>query len=176
MGGAVIRQNLLFLDQAAELLAGLDPAAYAPSGGDGARRTGVGPHLRHCLDFYLCFLRDLDGGRIDYDRRARDRGLEADLEAARRALAEIRRRLERLDPTRLDAALEVRTDVAPFEDSETAWSRSTVGRELRFLASHTVHHFALMAPLLRAQGIEPGAEFGVAPSTLAEWSARGAGR
>ena len=40
------------------------------------------------------------------------------------------------------------------------------GRELLFLISHTVHHFALIAFMLRSFGIEPGDKFGVAPSTL----------
>jgi hypothetical protein len=47
------------------------------------------------------------------------------------------------------------------------WSRSTAARELQFLVSHTVHHYALIAFILRANGIDPGADFGVAPSTLA---------
>lgn len=172
MGGAVIRQNLHFLRQAADLLRGLDDGVYAAPDGTAPRRSGIGPHLRHCLDFYLCFLRDLEGRRIDYDRRARDRGLECDLRAARAAIDEILERLERLEPARLGADLVVRADVAPFEDPEEAWSRSTVARELRFLASHTVHHFALIAPLLRQHGVDPGPEFGVAPSTLAEWSGK----
>jgi hypothetical protein len=46
---------------------------------------------------------------------------------------------------------------------------STVARELQFLLSHTVHHYALIALILRLQGFEPGEEFGVAPSTLAHW-------
>jgi hypothetical protein len=29
-----------------------------------------------------------------------------------------------------------------------------------------VHHYALIGALLRVQGVDPGAEFGVAPSTL----------
>lgn len=174
MGGAVIEQNLHFLRQADELLSRLDEGAYAAAPGAGeAARSGVGAHLRHCLDFYLCFLRDLEAGRIDYDRRARDRGLERDPRAARAAIDEIRGRLGWIGPAQLEAELMVRTDVAPLERPEAAWSRSSVARELRFLASHTVHHFALIAPLLCRQGIEPGPEFGVAPSTLAEWAATG---
>jgi hypothetical protein len=49
------------------------------------------------------------------------------------------------------------------------WGRSSAERELQFLLSHTVHHYALIALMLRTQGYEPGAEFGVAPSTLAYW-------
>jgi hypothetical protein len=46
------------------------------------------------------------------------------------------------------------------------WSGTSVGRELQFLVSHTVHHYAVIAAMLRPQGVEPGADFGVAPSTL----------
>jgi hypothetical protein len=44
---------------------------------------------------------------------------------------------------------------------------STLVRELLFLVSHTVHHFAVIRLLLAAEGIDPGEEFGTAPSTLA---------
>ncbi|MBP6670575.1 MAG: hypothetical protein KA180_14065, partial [Gemmatimonadales bacterium] len=50
--------------------------------------------------------------------------------------------------------------------SEPDWSDSSVKRELQFLVSHTVHHYALIKELLRREGFDPGAEFGVAPSTL----------
>jgi hypothetical protein len=49
------------------------------------------------------------------------------------------------------------------------WTRSSIARELQSLLSHTVHHYALIAIALRLQGIEPSAEFGVAPSTLEHW-------
>jgi hypothetical protein len=55
--------------------------------------------------------------------------------------------------------------------SASAWSPSSVGRELQALLGHTVHHYAIIALLLRVEGIEPGEEFGVAPSTLAHWRA-----
>jgi len=35
-----------------------------------------------------------------------------------------------------------------------------------FLLSHTVHHYALISVALKLQGIDPGEEFGIAPSTL----------
>ena len=43
---------------------------------------------------------------------------------------------------------------------------STVRRELIFLVSHTVHHYALIAVMLRHQAVGLPADFGVAPSTL----------
>lgn len=57
------------------------------------------------------------------------------------------------------------------EDGSTreSWCGSSVVRELAFLRSHTIHHYSLIAVLLRFEGIEPGEEFGVAPSTLRYW-------
>jgi len=170
----LVDQNQLLLRQAETLLDGLADEEYGSPAGEHA---GIGPHLRHCIDFYSCFLRDHAGGRVDYDRRERNPRLETDRGTA---LAEIRRLTEALeaisseDPGR---ALAVRVDVSPREDRDTSWSPTSIGRELRFLVSHTVHHFALIAQILRARGVEPGREFGVAPSTLAYWSSEGeAGR
>ncbi len=52
-------------------------------------------------------------------------------------------------------------------DADPDWSRSTLKRELQFLVSHTVHHFALIRALLGGSGIDPGESFGLAPSTAA---------
>jgi len=52
------------------------------------------------------------------------------------------------------------------DDDGSPWSESTVKRELQYLQAHTIHHYALIALILRIQGITPHDEFGVAPSTL----------
>ena len=43
---------------------------------------------------------------------------------------------------------------------------SSIGREMQALASHTVHHFALIAMTLQALGFHLDRDFGMAPSTL----------
>ena len=68
----------------------------------------------------------------------------------------------------------VHHDEAPGEYPATSWQRSTIALELRFLASHTVHHYALIASLARDLGIEPGDQFGVAPATLEYWATQAA--
>jgi hypothetical protein len=47
-----------------------------------------------------------------------------------------------------------------------------VTRELQFLASHTVHHYALIAHLARDRGVGVAPEFGVAPATLDYWASQ----
>ncbi len=172
MSVPLVEQNLFFLRQGAELLRRLPDDAYGPSDREGVRRAGVGPQFRHCLDFYSCLLRDLDEGQVDYDRRRRADRLEKDRAAALSQLESIIDGLLGIAGERIDAPLEVRSDLAPGEQPATAWSSSTVGRELRFLASHTVHHYALIALLLRQRGIDPGEGFGVAPATAAHWRDR----
>jgi uncharacterized damage-inducible protein DinB len=44
---------------------------------------------------------------------------------------------------------------------------SSVGRELAFVVSHTIHHLAVIAFLLRDLSIEVPSRFGYAPTTPA---------
>jgi hypothetical protein len=160
------------LEQCAALLERLDAGLYADAGGAPAQ-SGAGGHVRHCLDFFNSFLEGLAAGRVDYDRRERDPLVERDpatASARLRFAAEELRAHEGADP---DRPLLVKLEGADAED-ETAWRRSSVGRELQFLSSHAVHHYALVALLLRLRGFEPGEEFGVAPSTLRHWRGRAA--
>ncbi len=164
---AVVNQNVFLLRQALDLMRQVDERLYAGAATDGSS-AGIGPHLRHCLDFYRCFETGLQQGRIDYDERRRLPELETRPGVA---ILELERTIAMLEQLpREDQAVEVRADVGPGEDPEEAWCKSSLLRELRFLVSHTVHHYALIAMVLRGHGIEPGKEFGVAPSTLAYWS------
>lgn len=166
---AVIQQNLLFLNQGRDLLQLVDDQVYTAAPEDRPRAAGIGPHLRHCLDFYLCFLRDLESGRIDYDRRDRDSPVELDRSSALETIDRISKQIQSIEARHIERPIEVLHDRAPSEEGSSCWHPSTVGRELRFLVSHTVHHYALMALILRMQGVEPRDAFGVAPATLAHW-------
>lgn len=120
----------------------------------------AGGHLRHCIEFYRCFLAGLESGQINYDARQRDPAIEAEPHAAAAALGEIRHAMDSIGERLLPAQkLMVR-------ECGEAWLTSTFERESRFLISHTVHHMALIAVLLRAEGVSIPADFGVAPSTL----------
>lgn len=154
--------NLYFLGQGLALLDRIDDAVYTarPEGAE----SPVGGHFRHCLDFYQCFLDGLATGEVDYDARCRDPEVERSREAAIKRFASVMERLEAL-PAELGGQ-EVRVSVDRACDTGDPWSRSTAGRELQFLRSHTVHHYALIAAQLRLLGVDPEPGFGVAPSTL----------
>jgi uncharacterized damage-inducible protein DinB len=166
--GLIAAQNVAVLEQGLEVYSRLSTELYTGVP-EGLTPSGVGGHFRHIHDYYRCFLRDADGGRVDYDRRERDPRFEVDLE---HAAAEFARTLEALRDLRDgDAELVVKMDAEDVGPS--AWSRSTVARELRFLLSHTIHHYALIAMILKVQGFDCGPGFGVAPSTLKYWESRG---
>ena len=169
----LIEDNLAILRQGRELIDGVDVETYAEARAD-LGLSGLGPHVRHVTDFYLRFLSAFEGElepgktrRIDYDARERDPLTESSPVHAREVLARIMVGLRRLEPGMEACRLEVRGD-----DSE--WIESNLRRELLSLLGHTIHHYALMAVVVRASGGEPPAGFGVAPSTLRHWEEQGA--
>ncbi len=161
-----VEGNLLVLEQAVEVLRRMEDATYS-DGGAAPGISPVGVHFRHVLDHYRAFLSGLDGGRIDYDARDRQVPLERDRDLAIATALGFIADLGRL-PSALGARpIEVTVRSVASDDTSPDWSSSSIKRELQFLVSHTVHHYALIKELLRRTGFEAGDEFGVAPSTLA---------
>jgi hypothetical protein len=155
----LVETGIRLLQQAELLLGRIDDQEYAGVPPAIAPHR-VGGHLRHILEFYECFLDGVAQGFVDYDARRRDMAVEKD---RWRALVKIRAVIDRLRSARFeddDALVRVR-----MEDGDSVL-RSSIGRELQVLASHTVHHFALMALVLRMVGVAVESDFGMAPSTL----------
>jgi len=168
MADALIRENVAVLQQAQDVLARLDASTYA--GTDGLPvASGPGGHIRHCLDFYDSFLRGLAAARVDYNVRERDERTASDPQWAIARIEATILALESLPAPGPAAHLLVRGEGPGGAADVSSWGRSSAVRELQVLLSHTIHHFALIALVLRLQGIEPGEEFGVAPSTLEYW-------
>ncbi len=151
------------LRQGAALIERLEGGIYAGLGYPPGR--GIGAHLRHVLDHYNAFLAGLESDVIDYDERVRGVAVESDRQEGLRRMAEVERGLERVEAAELDRRVRVREDAGDdsgLEDSST----SSVRRELQFLQSHTVHHWAIVSLLLAKRGIAVPENFGLAPSTL----------
>jgi len=105
-------------------------------------------------------------GSVDYDARRRDAALERSPQLARSRLLALQQRLARLGFD-LQQPLCVR-GLAGLAGELAFALPSTLGRELVFVASHAVHHYALLASHLRQHGLPvPGEGFGVAPATRA---------
>jgi hypothetical protein len=172
-------QNLLtrklaeILCQGVNLLGEIDDCLYTkPESGAFVDGGAVGGHFRHCLEFVNCFLAGVENGKIDYDRRERNQQIETMRECA---LAEYTRTIEALEnfaPEAVENSLLVKPEDAAGDAD--FWCASSIERELEFLQSHTIHHYALVAFKLRAFGFPVAAEFGVAPSTLRFWNKQNA--
>jgi hypothetical protein len=157
---AALHANLAVVRQGITLLGRLGDERYAqrlPL----CFNAAIGGHVRHIIEHYQNFFCGLDEGEIDYERRARDPLVETSVDYAMGLLAAIADRLDGLAPVTENRGLLLCAETAPGIATATS-----VLRELEFLLSHTIHHYALVAVMARLQGCEPERDFGVAPSTL----------
>lgn len=165
----LIDANLHFLRQASELVERLEDACYARCE-PGFYNSSIGAHLRHCLEHYEAFVSGLPQGEIDYDARKRDGAVETETGAAGERIDFLTNTIGGLKDDRENATsgrvLKIRMDCGEVRDACDGWQTSTVGRELQFLVSHTVHHFAMIRSLCVSNDTEVCETFGVAPSTL----------
>lgn len=172
----LIEANVHYLKQAAELVDRLDDGFYARSEPIFYNST-IGGHLRHCLEHYESFTQGLVQGRIDYDVRHRDEMVENRTQVAYQRIATIVAALLAIEAqgpiqsrellVKMDCGGSRECAEAPGTAAEeTMWQLSSVGRELQFLVSHTVHHFAMIRGICQSAGGELSEHFGMAPSTL----------
>jgi hypothetical protein len=156
--------NVRYLEQAVSLLHTITDDTYAQPA-PMKLGSSVGAHLRHCIDHYDNFLAGVPAGRIDYDARRREVLLETSRAAGIEKLNQLIAGL-RAVANQTDQSLVVKMDCGDNEAEACWWTDSSVRRELQFLISHTVHHFAIIKMVLIAGGTSVGADFGIAPSTL----------
>ena len=154
-----IRENIEALNQGEMLLRQLSDTAYCKPV-DQVFQSTVGTHIRHNLDHYACFLHGLESGCIDYAARKRDSRLEQDRLYAINEIFRLRECLESMSTKQGNTCLQVKADVGASR------AGTSIKRELEFLLSHSIHHYALVAIICRLQGIEVEPDFGIAPSTL----------
>ncbi|MCH4562424.1 hypothetical protein MKP05_04650 [Halomonas sp. EGI 63088] len=99
------------------------------------------------------------------EHRQRDTSLEQSPLRAAQRLAWIESRLQGLKREPVHDALQL----AYPAGGSTLDLGSSLGRELAFLTSHTIHHMAIIGLLAESLGIGLPEEFGVHPSTLRHW-------
>jgi hypothetical protein len=160
----LLQANLQLLDQMSGLLARLDERSYGQTS-PLFLNSSIGGHVRHCLEHYECFAEGLPHGRVNYDLRQRDILVETQPAAALARLHSLRNRLTSLLSHEHSSAILILMDHGATHH-EGCWQTSSTGRELQFLISHTIHHFALIAGLCHKHGVDIAPDFGVAPSTL----------
>lgn len=132
----------------------------------------VGPHLRHIIEHYQALLKTLatqDTDCVDYDARRRALDVQSDPAITRQRIESLMDTMEQCatDPE-LSLTLPLTTRLQAGAEGEMAVVvATTLGRELLFVASHTTHHYALLAHYCQAAGVSLGSDFGKAPATVA---------
>lgn len=154
----LLQTNIDALGEGAALLGLLEPEQYT-RGSKPAFHSTIGAHFRHVLEHYQCFIRQLATGHICYDDRKRDLRLERDFDYANQTLIELQGALRDLEPDNLDISCQLNDQQATEPVS------SSVFRELLFLQSHTMHHYAIIGAMTRTFGAQPSDDFGVAIAT-----------
>jgi uncharacterized damage-inducible protein DinB len=123
----------------------------------------IGQHLRHTLEFFMCFEQGFDKGLINYDKRAHDKIIESDKFLALAAIGRITDFVNHLNEKPLK--LEVGYDL----DRETFLTIDTTAtRELVYNIEHAVHHMAIIKIGIKeiASYVKLAPEFGIAASTI----------
>lgn len=161
----LISDNLGFLNQGMELTRQLTDFMYQ-NNQCMPGINGVGKHLRHIVDHYNCFLNGMQD-KIDYDQRQRDNRMETNRSLMLKNMKRLMERMQQVQSELPPQGRPVQVKSNQTADGAELWCASTIERELQYLISHTVHHYAIISLILRIQGFETHADFGVAPSTLA---------
>lgn len=166
LGAAALAAPLVdVLREVGDLVAKLSPEQYTRRCGESFSNGTIGAHVRHCLDHARALVDGRAVGGVDYERRARDTEIERNPAAA---MEEIRRLMVAgSELENADASEPLRVDVMPTRDGQTVQVHSTLGRELSFVLSHTVHHNALVRAMAVTVGVKVSPTFGYAQSTLA---------
>jgi uncharacterized damage-inducible protein DinB len=130
-----------------------------------ARVSGpIGGHVRHVLDHVSALVEASPRKVLSYDHRTRGTAAESVPSAAVHEMMRLDAALQHVSEERLDELIAVAAVMSPTGESIAGWS--TLARELAFVMSHTIHHQAIIALLLEAQGYAtPDEHFGVAPTT-----------
>ncbi|MFN2361185.1 MAG: DinB family protein [Marinobacter sp.] len=160
----LVAENAHAINQLVELLVELPGQLYRQTFG-AKKQHVIGKHVRHIIDHYMALLSAVNrqvSGPLDYEKRQREERLEQDNHAACNRLLAIINSIGRLAGMPPNTPL----TMEHLSDDQRRTVSTSVDRELVFLASHTVHHMAIIAMLAEQGGIGVSDGFGVHPSTL----------
>lgn len=156
---AIIRRQL---DEVAALVLMTDISTYTARPLPDVSGS-IGEHVRHCLDHIGALVASDPSHVLSYDRRQRGTAVEADPAEALRLIIRLKAAVDRWVVRSMDDPICVTALMNEAGETVTGWS--TIGRELAFVNSHTIHHQALIAVLLALSGGAIPDRLGFAPST-----------
>jgi hypothetical protein len=122
----------------------------------------LGQHVRHTMEFFICFQTGFHNGVINYDKRAHDKLMESDKNVALSVLGDIIQFILQIKEDRT-----LKLEIGASNDPVTTIS-TNCSRELLYNIEHAIHHMALIR--IGVQEVAPyvnlGKHFGVAASTI----------
>lgn len=159
----LIDLNREYLRQGQRLILTVSDEVYT-STDDQLYTSCIGDHMRHVIEHYQRFLIGSPEGFIDYDARQRDGRISGDRNFAGSVIEQVIDGLNELSEG--NTSISVRMAVSADGKQDVPETQSSLNRELQYLQAHTIHHYALVALILKTQGEIPPEDFGFAPSTL----------
>jgi hypothetical protein len=155
---SLVKINVQYLKAFSDILKRMDENFYGLKNSKHTFSGTIGAHSRHIIEFYQQFLKNYQSKEINYDARERALNLETDKD-----LAEIQL-LKLIDELEIIALNEDEIVATIINEQKII---SSIGRELSYLAEHTVHHFALIRFIAESNGMlfNEIPEFGIAQST-----------
>lgn len=159
--------NQLIIRQMTELLDTMNNEMYAQPL-EIFKGSSIGQHFRHILDFYLCLIRGVHEGTVDYASRDRNPLAELDVHFIKQAFYKVAQNIDHFSeeaPVKVWGDFTTRTEQRP-----TLYS--SIGRELMFAYDHAVHHLAMIKIGIAtvAPNLNSDSSLGVAPSTIKHWA------
>lgn len=127
--------------------------------------SSIGAHIRHIIDHFLALQNGIEGGHINYNIRHRHNQVEQSTQAAIEALKAINLWLCDLDEKICQSSVLVTSEI-DISHTKSATCNSTLERELVFVSSHAIHHYALIRIMCGMQNKVIPQFFGYAPATI----------
>ena len=155
---SLLKTNIDALKEGVALINALQPGQYV-KGFKPAFQSTIGAHFRHVVEHYRCFFKQMPDGVFCYDSRDREQTLECEADYTIHAINEIINQF---------ADVSDQAFVQPYkiiDEQSPAPVETNLHRELLFLQSHTLHHYAIIAAMTRSFGVVPDQDFGVAIAT-----------
>ncbi|WP_375748585.1 DinB family protein [Vibrio sp. HN007] len=158
-----ISGNIEAIDQGLELFSKLSDENYNYKAKPYVD-SSMGEHLRHILDLYHAVINEAQTGVIDYDHRRRGAAVERERTIGIDELLQVKNWLENIETETLQKQVTILSE-ATISSQKICEVKSTLQRELLFVGSHTIHHFALINVVAKYLKLETDARFGYAPAT-----------
>jgi uncharacterized damage-inducible protein DinB len=160
----LVEENLSHLANGIDILSLVSSEHYIfAESSSSSWMSGIGKHFRHLIDFYDRFVYQFPN--VNYDLRERNVEIETNKDAAKERIVQIKNLLLTFKQKDIDEEIVLFQGDIPMNENNFK-VKSNLGRELRYLVEHTVHHYAIIAMFLKKFGYSVPIDFGLARSTL----------